>query len=248
MAYVNTRGLSLRRSDYSETSQTVTFFAPDLGRINVLAKGIKRGTGKRPASPIDLLELDELVILQKAPGALSVLVEHRSMDRFNALRGDLARIRAGLYAAELLLAMTHEGQSAPALFDRTVEYLRSVDRHGANRLLTAAYELSVLDAEGYLPQLNRCAECGGPISGGTRVVMASGQVSVACPACARGGSGAAVLLRPPTVKACEGLLRMGMVAAVRMKADAGMIREISTLTRGIIRNLLGRDLRTWRFL
>ena len=46
MAIQKTRGIVLRVRDFRETSKLVTFITPDWGRLNTLAKGVRRPKSK----------------------------------------------------------------------------------------------------------------------------------------------------------------------------------------------------------
>src|SRR5580765_1123131 len=115
MASIRDKAIVLRRLDYSETSQVLAFFTREHGQRRLIAKGIKKGTKKKFASGIDLLEQGELVLWQSAQSesGLATLTEWRQTDLFLGLRDSLDRWYAGQYAAQITSGMTQENDPHP---------------------------------------------------------------------------------------------------------------------------------------
>src|SRR5437016_5129272 len=108
MASFKDKGIVLRRLDYSESSQVLAFFTRDHGQRRLIAKGVKRGTRKKFAVGIDLLEQGELVFIQResSESGLGTLTEWRQTQLFLGLRDSLDRWYAALYMAEITTGMT----------------------------------------------------------------------------------------------------------------------------------------------
>src|SRR5262245_26494731 len=105
MSAENATALVLRVVEFSETSCVVTLLTREFGRIGALAKGARRA--KNPFdSALDLLTLCRVLFLRKSSGGLDLLTEARLERRFRPPPGDVARLYAGYYLAELLLSLT----------------------------------------------------------------------------------------------------------------------------------------------
>ncbi len=196
MSTIQDRGVVIRLSDYSETSQIVSLFTERHGLVRLIAKGIRRGTKQRFAAGVDLLEAGELSFVPARGGAgLSTLTGWSQTDSHGGLRGDLSRLYAGLYAAELLVALTEENDPHVELFGGLMELLGRLSSGdvvarpppaasgGASFLLppetaeggratgdavlacVVAFQLELLRAIGYMPELEQCVNCGGRPSG-----------------------------------------------------------------------------------
>lgn len=164
MAPIKDEAIVLRRLEYSETSQVLVFFAREHGRQRLIAKGIKRGTKKKFAVGIDLLERGGLMFLpcQRKAQGLGTLIEWRQTEAYLGLRGDLRRLYAGQYAAEITAAMTEDGDPHPPLFDALAGVLSTLQSADAPELPLIGYQRTLLREAGLWPDLTRCVICNRP--------------------------------------------------------------------------------------
>lgn len=162
MAYAKDTAVSLRRLDFSESSQVLVFYTAAHGKQRLIAKGIKRATKKRFAAGIDLLELGEVVFSHRdrPSGALGVLTEWRQLSLFMPLRADLRRLYAAQYVAEITSQLTAEDDAHPGLFERLIDALEGLC--STDRVLGAVVEFqaALLTDVGLMPMLDACVSCG----------------------------------------------------------------------------------------
>ncbi|MCE9544323.1 MAG: DNA repair protein RecO [Planctomycetia bacterium] len=192
--------LVLRAVEFSETSYVLTLWTREFGRISALAKGARRP--KAPFdSALDLLTVCRILFLRKTSGGLDLLTEARLERRFRPPHGDLARLYAGYYVAELLLSLTDEYDPHPELFDladATLVELAQV------RLPVAAivlrFEWMALRLLGHLPLLSACVECATPVPAAGRVAFSALAGGVLCPRC-RGGKRNVISLSAAAIEA-----------------------------------------------
>lgn len=162
MASVKDEAIVLRRLDYSESSQILLFLTREHGPQRLIAKGIKRGTKTRFAVGIDLLERGWCVFLPSGRGeqSLGTLTEWRQIDLHLGLRGQLQRLYAAQYAAEVTAVMTEDADPHPELFDGLVALLGALCGHDSPLVPLAVYQIVLLQATGFWPDLTRCMMCG----------------------------------------------------------------------------------------
>jgi len=157
--------ICIRAVDYSETSQIVTLFARDAGKISAIAKG-----SKRPKSafdgPIELLAHGKVVFTDANKEKLATLTEFQQQPALLSLHGNLFAMYCCLFGAELLSALTDDYDPHPELFDSFVEFLQSVnglqttDNERRDILaLLILFQLGLLREVGLQPILNYCANC-----------------------------------------------------------------------------------------
>jgi len=165
MPPINDQAVVLRLTDYSETSQIVTLFSADHGRLRLIAKGIRRGTRQRFAVGLDLLELGSVAFLPaRVAGQLATLTDWVQREPFTALRRELVRLYGALYAAELVDMLTEEGDPHPALFAALVAALRQLAGTGPAAAAVPVFQWELSRAIGYAPRLDACVECGRPFA------------------------------------------------------------------------------------
>jgi DNA repair protein RecO (recombination protein O) len=184
MTLIPDTAIVLRRLDFSETSQVLVMLTRAHGQYRLIAKGIKRGTKKRVAVGIDLLELGSIVFSQR-PGkehTLATLTEWRQEDTFSHLRRDLAKCYAGQYAAEVTSQLLETHDPHPALFDGLHRLLLSLKTGDPLRPLVT-YLWLLLNEIGLRPELSRCVNCSRDVHGDANLYFSSRQGGAICRDC-----------------------------------------------------------------
>jgi DNA repair protein RecO (recombination protein O) len=154
--------ICIRAIDYSETSQIVTFFAKDSGKISAIAKGAKRPKSSF-GGPIEIFSYGKIVFADSNKEKLATLTEFEpNPTGFGALSANLFRLNCCLFAAELLNKLTNDYDPHPQLFDDFLRFLQNVSEGGNNsEILTLLifFQLSLLKETGLQPVLNHCVNC-----------------------------------------------------------------------------------------
>ena len=161
MALIHDNGVTLRRLDFSETSQVMVFFTREHGKVRAIGKGIKRSTKTRFAVGIDLLEVGEMVLSVRQPRqeALATLTEWQSRQAFAGLRRSLTQLYAGQYAAELTSELTGDWDPHPALYDGLVNLLAVLCEASAVLEPVVGFQRLLLEQVGFLPEFDVCVAC-----------------------------------------------------------------------------------------
>jgi DNA repair protein RecO (recombination protein O) len=156
--------ICIRAIDYSETSQIITFFAKDSGKISAIAKG-----SKRPKSafggPFEIFSYGKIVFADSNKEKLATLTEFESAcpgAGFSHLSDNLFRLNCCLFAAELLNKLTHDYDPHPQLFDDFLQFLQNANDGNKNfEMLTLLilFQLSLLKETGLQPVLSHCVNC-----------------------------------------------------------------------------------------
>ncbi|WP_437224871.1 DNA repair protein RecO [Planctomicrobium sp. SH661] len=155
--------LVIRQADFSESSRVVTLFTRDFGKISCLAKGAKRLRSAFEVS-LDLLSQCRIVFLPKSSGSLDLLTESQLIKRFQPQAGSLSHLYAGYYIAELLNALTEEGDPHPELYAFSVETLARLEQIDSIFDPVCRFELSLLREIGQIPDFETCTICQSEIS------------------------------------------------------------------------------------
>jgi len=167
------RAVCLRAVDYSETSQIVTLFGRESGKVRAIAKG-----SKRPKSafdgPLEPLSFGAIVFSGARKDKLATLTEFQPQPVRGELRRNLAALQSALLAAELLDSLTEEYDPHPALFDHFLEFLQDIEegRAGPERrdllVRLILFQLVLLHEVGLRPTLNTCVNCRRPAAADRR--------------------------------------------------------------------------------
>jgi len=162
--------ICIRAVDYSETSQIVTFFTRDTGKIGAIAKG-----SKRPKStfdgPIEILSHGQILFADSNKDKLATLTEFQQEPTLLNLRKNLFALYCCYFAAELLDGLTHDYDPHAELYDSLLQFLENANDQQAVTddrrdmlVLLVLFQLALLNEVGLQPILNACVNCKIPYS------------------------------------------------------------------------------------
>jgi DNA repair protein RecO (recombination protein O) len=242
-------GVVLRAVDYSDTSQILTFWTREAGRLSGIAKGAKRAKTAFHG-PFDLLARYHVVFREKPSGQLHLLTAADLVDLHAGLRADPVRFAASGWCAEILLGLTAEGQPVAPLYDLLVDTLRALEVPGPepapgspgteglppweNTLFR--FEVQALTHLGHRPRVGACAGCG---AAHERTALFSPRAGGAlCDRCARGES-APLRVRTETLRLLDLLADPG-VPSPASALPAPLRQELRAILRAAYTYLLER--------
>lgn len=248
-----TNGIVLRRRDYREFDRIITVFTEEYGKIDAVARGVRKIVSKL-AGHLEPLSYASFMLARGR--VFDVLATSVRLSSFRIPQTDLLAFALASYFFEAVDRMTRPNQQDKALFHLLVDYLATFehtadDSHRGTafqRVLTTEYSLfQLLRALGFAPSLERC------ISGQEH--LASAEVAgitlagggVVCAAHRKAGDE----LLQPSQQAVEALRLMadGELAALRLiEQNAGTLREIAQLENGMIVYHIGEPLASEPFL
>jgi len=140
------QAIILSRRDFREADQIIALYTKEKGKIEVLARGVKKITSKNSAH----LEPFSLVDVEIIPGKeLNHLGTVQPINYFINIRNDLQKSLAAGYIVDLLAKITHEGEKDENIFSLTLGWLEFV-----NSFQLTAFSLQLVD--GYIVKLLNC--------------------------------------------------------------------------------------------
>src|ERR671919_1417444 len=183
-----TEAIVLRTMDLGEADRVLTVLTPRLGKLRVIAKGVRRprsriGGGLQPFSDVQLV---------LAVGRTFDVVTSTSLeDPHLGLRNDLHSTAAAWYVVELVDRFCEGAADSHGAFVLLAQALSALDAPAdvvARSLVARWFELHLLDAMGFRPELQRCLECGATIEPDGNAFSPVGG-GVLCPRCSHAALG-----------------------------------------------------------
>jgi len=156
MAVYKADAIVIRSREYGEADRLVTLFAREKGKINALAKGVRKPTSSQRAGTQLFTYADFLLHQGKT---LDTITQAQPRESFPHIWSDLDRTLAASGMAELLDISTANKQPEPELFTLTLTFLfmlKFLDPY----IALAGYALKLLGQQGYLPSMDSCTGCG----------------------------------------------------------------------------------------
>ncbi|MBI2922420.1 MAG: DNA repair protein RecO [Planctomycetes bacterium] len=242
MAPVPTPALVLALYDYSNTSQIAVLFTRDLGKVRGLAKGAKRATGAFQGG-LEVGAVYDVQLIRKTEG-LDLLTRASMAENFPGLRRSAAALNAAFYVLELAGELTVEHDPQPAFWKVALDTLRLLDRGAPGDIVLFRFEAAALSLLGFMPRTESCALCGAKLP--ARPAFSPRFGGALCAACGPRDPGA----RPVSAGALRMMARLaeGAIPLESLNVDGRIGRELRAAFSLFWLNLLGRELRSGRFL
>lgn len=141
--------LILSRRDFREFDQIVSFYTKEKGKVEVLARGVKKIISKNVAHLEPFSCVDAEIIMGKELARLGAV---QPINYFANIRADLQKSLAAGYVVSLLDKILHPGEKDERIFNLTVEFLEYLNlptRQLANLQLIDGYIVTLLHCLGY---------------------------------------------------------------------------------------------------
>ena len=163
MPETTVQAVVLRRRDAGETDRRLTILTPELGKIDVYAKGARKGAS-RLAGVSDPLSVGRLSL---ADGRRSRFVtQAQPQTSFPGLRTDYDRLANGLATAEIFAAVLPYEQPDPEAYELLVRSLRSIEKHPKPLAAAAWSQVALLAHAGFMPVVDACVASGARLAEG----------------------------------------------------------------------------------
>ena len=159
--------ICIRAIDYSETSQIVTFFTREHGKLGVMVKGAKRAKSAF-GGPLETFVRGSIVFLPSNTGKLGTLTEFEPIyDIVSRVSRHLYAYHCCLFSAEVLSKLVQDADPHARLYDAFLQFLLDVchvqgtapERQDILALLIL-FQQVLLREIGLMPRLVACANCG----------------------------------------------------------------------------------------
>jgi DNA repair protein RecO (recombination protein O) len=155
-----TEAIILRRMDFGEADRILTIMTPQMGKLRVIAKGVRKITSRK-AGHVELFTRVRLLLARGR--TFDIVSQAETIEPYRPVREDLLRSSFAHYLSELIDVFAQEGSEDTALYDLLANGLSWLAGAPDPALAARYFELRLLTLTGYRPQLFRCARTHEPI-------------------------------------------------------------------------------------
>lgn len=240
---LKTEAVVLRHSDLGEADRLLTLFSREAGIIRAIAKGARRIHSKKAGH---LEPFTRVSLMLARSHELWIVTQAVALDLFLPLHDDLILTGEAAYVLELIDRFSYEEGENRNLYHLLIETLERLSRGDPIFPAVHFYELHLLDAVGFRPQLFHCVRCKEEIQPADQFFSASLGGAV-CPKCG-------ILVpdaRPISMDALKYLRNFQRTAYPRLLQvvpSTLVEREVETILQYYITTLLERRLNTPQFI
>lgn len=149
----STTGIVIKKQNKGENDQVLTLFTKDFGKVDVLCRGLRKGSAKLAGH----LALFNLADISFALGRqFKVLTFAREREIFGKLKKDNSKINAAFHAANLVDQYTISEEADDNVFHLVLGVLDYLNRREMNvlelKFFLRYFEFKFLSILGYEPQ------------------------------------------------------------------------------------------------
>ncbi len=151
------RAIVLARRDFRESNQVITVYTPDKGKLELIARGLKKITAKNSAH----LEPFSFVDIDTVPGKeYDYLTRVHPLEYFTDIRKDLDKSLVAQYLLNLVYRLLNIGESDKRVFDLLYSWFRFVDSIDIFKIiLLDSFVMKFFALLGFQPALEACVIC-----------------------------------------------------------------------------------------
>ena len=237
-----TEAIIIKKTKLGEADRILTLYTPHLGKLQAVAKGVRRPRSKL-AGHLELLTHSQVSLARGRN--LDTITGSQTINSFLSLKSDLELTSYALYATELLSQFTADGIENHPLFQLLLETMHNLCQSGDNELVLHYFELHLLDRVGYRPQLHQCVACHRALEPATNWFSPAAG-GILCPNCRH-----QPLADPVSVNALKVLRFLqnnSYEAASKLKLSPELSHELTRIIRNYVKYLLEREVKSAAWL
>ena len=238
-----TEAIIIKKNKLGEADRILTLYTPHLGKIQAVAKGVRRPRSKM-AGHLELLTHSQVSLARGRN--IDTVTGSQTINSFLPLKSNLELTSHALYAIELVDQFTADHIENYPLFQLLLETMGHLCQAGDNELVLRYFELHLLNEVGYRPQLQRCVSCKATLEPITNSFCSTAG-GMLCPSCSQSQP----LTYPLSVNALK-VLRLlqgsDYNTVSKLKMNPELSRELEGVMRDYLKYLLEREVKSTAWL
>jgi len=238
-------GIVLRSMDYGEGNAIITLCTENAGKVGVLVRGAKKARS-RHAALIQPFTVGQFVFFRNNNGGLGTLNSGEITVSHHPLREDLVKAAYSSYACELLDRVLHDEETGSFWFRQLDACLNALEEGKEPGVIINLFEMKILQAAGYAPQLDSCLVCGRD-KPDEQLLLSPRLGGVLCRSC-KHNDPPALELSPRALKLLRLFSRLDLTRLGNVDVKEETRGELKKIMRAIMDNQLGLRLKSQNFL
>jgi DNA repair protein RecO (recombination protein O) len=232
----------IRKTKLAEADRILSLYTPDLGKVDAVAKGVRRPKSKM-AGHLELLTHSRIRLARGRN--LDTIIGSQTIESYLAIKNDLWLTSCGLYVTELVNQFTPIRSADPDLFHLLLDTLERLSSSPNTELVMRYFELGLLNKTGYKPQLQNCVACSSELKPVTNS-FCSIAGGVLCPDCSQANP-SSFPISVDALKVLRLFQRSSFEMVDRLKINSQLSGELKALLSSYIRFLLEKEVKsaTW---
>jgi len=242
MTSYKTSGIVLKGTNFGEADKILTIFTERFGKIKAIAKGVRKIKSHMAGS----LEPFMLVDLQLHEGKTFYIVTGAMIKKdFFSLHNSLSKVAKAFFIGEMSDKFMEEGQENKEIFHLFLSALDEIDKSLPGPLIQA-FQLKIVEAAGFKPELYDCIHCKTKLSAGNNF-WDMAESGVLCSNCNM-ETGHGQEISDQIIKLFRFINNNDFATISKLKIAEKVELEADNILRNYIESILERELKSQRFL
>jgi DNA repair protein RecO (recombination protein O) len=238
-----TKAIIVKKTKLGEADRILTLYTPDLGKIQAVAKGVRRPRSKM-AGHLELMTCSQISLARGRN--LDTITGAQTIESFLPLKTDLVLASYGFYVIELVNQFTPDQSGDEDIYNLLLETLINLQNSDNRELLIRYFELKLLELAGYRPQLHNCIACDEPLAPVINYFNA-GAGGMLCPRCALKYT-FSLEVSVNALKVLRFIQDNTYNAVSRLRINSGLAQELEVVIRHYLRYILEREVKSASWL
>lgn len=247
--HYRTRGFILKKEDRGEADQLFAIYAKDFGRLEILAKAIRKITSKLRAGA-ELFYLSEIEFIQGK--TYKTLTDAILIERFENLRKSLPRLKIASRISEVFDNLV-KGQEADEriwqLLNETFKKLNNWKIENSLKTENCKLEIvyyyffwNLISNLGYKPELYYCSSCQRKLKP-EKLYFSKKEGGIICQSCFKKIKLATlgILIKPEIVKILRKILERDWKILSRLKVEKFYLESLEKISKSYLSKILEKN-------
>jgi len=151
-----TEGIVLKSIEYGDADKIATIYTKNYGKVQAIAKGIRK-TKSKFGSSLEILTY--AVFLFYKGKNIDTISQSEILESFFSTSKEVIKFAFATNCAEIVNKLTEEGETNFSLFNLLKEALHYLKETNDPKLLTLSFKWKVISVLGYKPSFKLCCRC-----------------------------------------------------------------------------------------
>ncbi len=242
-SYRKIEAVVLNARDYGEAHKIVTLLSREMGKIDAVAKGVRKPKS-RSRGAVQWLSLSRFELYEGR--GLYTIIQGENLQRFTDIQEDLRKLAYASYLVEFLNEILPQGEASERVFFLLVATLHLLNSGNSEAMVSRMFEVKLLKILGYNPELDNCVSCNAPLKE-NEVLFSVALGGVLCPQC-NNEDPSASRVNAGIIALWKKLATTDLKVFTRLKASSSHNNDLQRLVQEYVLYHLEKRLKSLKFL
>lgn len=242
MHSIKTSGIVLKGTNFGEADKILTVFTDRLGKIKVMAKGVRK-TKSHLAGSLEPFIYSELLLHE---GKTFYTISGASiLKSYPRIHDEMKKISQAFFLGELIDCFAPEKEKPHEMFTLFLSALDSLESDAKDLFMTG-FQLKIIEEAGFEPELYSCVHCKEKITVENNFWDAT-EGGLICNNC-QGKFHHGREISDDAIKLLRFFEQNDFVKIERLKVDEVVVTEVEKILRAYICSVLEKELKSENFM